>query len=322
MIKIYTLIFVSVVGVFTQISTVFARAGGGEDFVSVDSYSSSGGTTYVSGGFSFFGLIFIVIVGFIVYSYLKKIGKWNVVKDGLTKNNIVNNSVRSNLSRGNIKGALFNAAIGGISAGIFSSLSSSSNGVNGLNGGVVDIGNEIIKIKATDPGFNEQVFKDKAQNAFFKVQEGWERQDTSIMRPFVSDSVLQRFSNQLSDLKSRGEKNILENIVIGHIDITNVRSDTSFNYITVKIDASSADYTINTEGKIIKGSKDIIGFTEYWIFLRTIGVKTDLNKQLKDSKCPNCGAALQVNATGKCEYCSAVITSGQYDWVLSEIRQA
>jgi len=78
---------------------------------------------------------------------------------------------------------------------------------------------------------------------------------------------------------------------------------------------------VNSENQLIRGSKDIHGFTEHWTFLRTIGVKTNADKQLKDNKCPNCGAALQVNATGKCDYCGAVVTSGQYDWVLSEIRQ-
>ena len=206
---------------------------------------------------------------------------------------------------------------------IFSGLGKSFGGNMGQGGmaGPVDIQGELTKIKTTDPGFNEEVFKDKAQTAFFKLQEGWQRQDLSIMRPFVSDSVLSRFTNQLSDMKSRGEKDVLENIVVGHMDITDVRSDASFNYITAKIDASAADYTLNNQGVMIKGSKTPKGFTEYWVFLRTVGVKTDPNKQLKDNKCPSCGAALQVNATGKCDYCGAVVTSGQFDWVVSEIRQ-
>jgi len=40
-----------------------------------------------------------------------------------------------------------------------------------------------------------------------------------------------------------------------------------------------------------------------------------------DLNCPNCGAALKINAAGVCEYCSGKITSGDFDWVLSKIEQ-
>ena len=317
-------------GLLLNVSTAFARVGGGQDYTSssgVDSSGSSFGVgSVLSGGTSIGGLIFLAIVAGGVYLLLKKLGLWGSVKNSFTNNGKINplnnRNVQNDIRRGNIQGAVIDAAIGGAVGAIFSKLSSGmTGGAFGNMGAPVDINAEIMKIKVTDPGFNEQVFKDKAQNAFYKLQEGWEKQDLSIMRPFVSDSVLSRFTNQLSDMKSRGEKNIIENMVIGDMNISDVKSDTSFNYITVQINASSADYTVNNEGKLVKGSKDIRGFTEHWVFLRTIGVKTDTNKQLKDNKCPNCGAALQVNATGKCEYCGAVVTSGQYDWVLSEIKQ-
>jgi len=304
-----------IIGTAGLANTAYARVGDGQNYVPASSGDSSGsgyGGSYISGGGSLISFVIFAVIIFAVASFLKKKG----VNINTNNSSMLNNSVKRNLQRGNLTGALFNAVLGGAAANILSSIG----GNNGTNGGV-DIQAELSKIKVSDPGFNEEVFKDKAQTAFFKLQEGWERQDLSIMRPFVSDPVLSRFTNQLADIKSRNEKNVLENIVVGHLDITDARSDANFNYITVKIDASAADYTLDSQGAMIKGSKTPKGFTEYWIFLRTVGVKSDSNKQLKDNKCPNCGAALQVNATGKCEYCSAVITSGHFDWVLSEIRQ-
>ncbi len=133
---------------------------------------------------------------------------------------------------------------------------------------------------------------------------------------------MQRYSTQISDIQSRGEKNVLENMVIGNMEIVDVNNDSSFNYIKVQIKASCADYTLDSSGKMIRGSKTPNGFTEFWTFIRTVGVKTNNEKQLKDNKCPNCGAPLEVNATGQCNYCSAVVSSGQYDWVLSQIDQS
>lgn len=303
--KIITIIFIVFLCIFSTTTKALGRAGGGQDYVqsessssnsdSSDSYSSSSnsssnysssgsrssGSSSPMSGVEAFGAILFGIFILVIFPYLKRTGKWDQLVNSIGSAKAAANSTTP----------------------------------------AVDIIGEINKIKTSDPGFNEQLFKDKVQAAFFKIQEGWERQDTTVMRPYVSDSVLQRFSNQLADLKSRGEKNVLENIVIGHTDINNVSSDTSFNYITVKIDASCADYTVNSQNQMIKGSKTPSGFTEYWTFLRTIGVKTNLDKQLKDNKCPNCGGALEVNATGKCNYCGAIVTSGQFDWVLSEIRQ-
>ena len=36
--------------------------------------------------------------------------------------------------------------------------------------------------------------------------------------------------------------------------------------------------------------------------------------------CPNCGAPLDLNHTAKCEYCGAIITAAEYDWVISAIK--
>ena len=40
-----------------------------------------------------------------------------------------------------------------------------------------------------------------------------------------------------------------------------------------------------------------------------------------DNNCPNCGAPLAISMAGNCEYCSANVTSGEFDWVLSRIEQ-
>jgi predicted lipid-binding transport protein (Tim44 family) len=180
----------------------------------------------------------------------------------------------------------------------------------------------LAKIQLADPNFNVQIFKDKTANAFYKIQEAWEKQDMNIARPFVSDAIMQRYTTMISDMRSRNERNILENIVIGSMTIHAASADNNFDYITVKIDASAADYTLGADDTLVSGSKSDEPFTEYWTMLRTVDTMTQADKQLKDNKCPNCGAPLEVNAIGKCNYCGAIVSSGQYDWVLSQIDQA
>ena len=39
------------------------------------------------------------------------------------------------------------------------------------------------------------------------------------------------------------------------------------------------------------------------------------------AKCPNCGAPLELDFTGVCKYCKALVSTGTYDWVLARIAQ-
>ena len=40
-----------------------------------------------------------------------------------------------------------------------------------------------------------------------------------------------------------------------------------------------------------------------------------------DKLCPSCGVPLAVSMAGNCEYCGTLVTSGDFDWVLSKIEQ-
>jgi uncharacterized tellurite resistance protein B-like protein/predicted nucleic acid-binding Zn ribbon protein len=42
---------------------------------------------------------------------------------------------------------------------------------------------------------------------------------------------------------------------------------------------------------------------------------------LIEGNCPNCGAAIQMNQSAKCQHCQAYLRSGEFDWVLTEITQ-
>lgn len=207
----------------------------------------------------------------------------------------------------------------GISQGVNAQMA----GFGGPTGApVVDFSGGIAALKQKDPSFDEQNFKDKAVTAFQKVQYAWEKKDMEIARAFVTDSIMQRYTVQLQQLKDKHWTNKMENVAVGSTSIADVSQDEKFDKITVQIEASAADYTLDDmTGKIVKGSQTPTHFTEYWTFLRSKSAHTDANKSLKDSKCPSCGASLEVSATGKCNYCGSIVSSGEYDWVLSEITQ-
>jgi len=188
----------------------------------------------------------------------------------------------------------------------------------------LNVSRQIAELKSRDPDFSEQQFEDLASTAFFKVQEAWSKRDLSIARAFMSPALFSRFQTQIDGLKAAGKVNKMDNLAVGSVQIVEAVHDGGFDYVTVQINASAADYMVDQKtGKLLSGSQQPQPFTEYWTFLRSDQVKTKAGGTALESKqCPNCGAPLQVNALGKCDYCGSEVTSGAFSWVLSEITQA
>jgi predicted lipid-binding transport protein (Tim44 family) len=311
-----TVFFLAIGLSLTLASVVLARAGGGQDYVpsggsdfgggsSFDSsFDSSSSTGSSSGGGSWVGGLVVLVVIVVVAAAISAAARR------------ARRSGRGGNIAGPGTGGGLTMYVGGVPINI------GGGAGTGPGQAVSNIPAELARLQQKDPAFNEQVFKDQAQNAFYKIQEAWESQNLQIGRPYMTDQLMQRYATQISDIQSRGERNVLENMVLGHMTTVNIRTDNAYDYITLQMDASAADYTVDRNGKFLRGSKRPEHFTEYWTFLRKVSAKTNVQKSVKANVCPNCGAPLQLSATGQCQYCNAVVTSGEYDWVLSEITQA
>jgi uncharacterized tellurite resistance protein B-like protein len=106
--------------------------------------------------------------------------------------------------------------------------------------------------------------------------------------------------------------------------VAELTTNAHFDVLTVRITASAVDYREDLRtGRRLSGTTRPGEFTEYWSLLRRRDAKTVADKPgLLEGHCPNCGAEVSVNASSRCEYCQAHLTSCAKDWVLSEITQA
>jgi hypothetical protein len=103
------------------------------------------------------------------------------------------------------------------------------------------------------------------------------------------------------------------------IDLASVTSDKHYDAITVRMFATSIDYTVSDDGKLLSGSRSRQRqYSEYWTWIRGTARR---GQTRGDVNCPNCGAPLRVGMTGACEYCRVKVTAGEFDWVLSRIEQ-
>lgn len=180
----------------------------------------------------------------------------------------------------------------------------------------------VANLKATDPAFDENAFYARVKTAFDKIQQAWCGQNLATVRPFISDAVFERFMLQIAEHRDQGYQDHMEGLQVLDLRMAEIETDGIYDEIAVRIRAVSVDYRMSiTTGQRISGAAAPEEFVEIWTFVRRQGAQTKSGPGLIEGNCPNCGAAIEMNQSAVCEHCKALLRSGQYDWVLTEITQ-
>ncbi len=181
----------------------------------------------------------------------------------------------------------------------------------------------IEKLKEIDPNFSEAAMLSKAENMFTTMQIAWCNLDYEPVRPFLSNALFEQQSKQLKDKIARDEKNISSEIAVLQSKLESFSSDGHTDSLNVWMRVKMKDYIvrISDPSKIVTGDPSRVYYLDFrWQFTRTSGKITDAETDaVKTGECPYCGANINMNQSGKCEYCGSVISTTEYDWVLSKI---
>ena len=177
-------------------------------------------------------------------------------------------------------------------------------------------------IRQTDPNFSADAFIGWTREVFLKIQQAWSDRNWELIRPFESNELFNVHNAQLDEYIKNKKINKVEKINIKKVALHSYKVDGDKEVITVYLDAILRDYVTNEEGKVLESNPEKDWYMEYVMtFNRKVGVKTQAGLSNKSTtNCPNCGAPTVVTSAGKCDYCKSVITTGEHDWVLSDIR--
>ncbi len=183
-----------------------------------------------------------------------------------------------------------------------------------------DAPQRLAGITQQDPNVHWASISARVGHIFGEFQGAWANRDLATMRPYLSDALFSVQTYWVEEYKRQRLRNVTENARITNMQLANVASDAFYDSITVRLWASSLDYTVSDDGnKVVSGNRSRErAYTEYWTIIRGRGVK---GPPRTDKVCPKCGAPLDVSMAGACKYCSTKVTSGGFDWVLSRIEQ-
>ncbi len=170
------------------------------------------------------------------------------------------------------------------------------------------------------PGESIQKLIQRASQVFGELQQAWTSGKWERARALETDRLFQMHLFWMDRYSGRGYRNVLEQIEILDTTLVKLARDAFFETATLRIKASMLDYTVDRYDNVMGGSKkEPRVFSEYWTFVRRSGFEP--GKESSTSSCPSCGAPSKVAMNGRCEYCDANLSSGEFDWTLAMIEQ-
>lgn len=153
--------------------------------------------------------------------------------------------------------------------------------------------------------------KAKIENIYIMFLYSIMKEDINRVKQYLSDDLVEQYKNII-------DENIANNIVqkfgelnVSSVEILNINND----IITASIIAKYIDYKIdrNTR-KFVSGDKKR---TRYQMILK---IKQQLNNKNDVYVCSSCGAALNINLTGVCEYCKEPVDDSESVYVIQSIE--
>ncbi len=204
----------------------------------------------------------------------------------------------------------------------------------GNGGGIRDFGNSAMPyvkdntdiimsaIVPIDPLFDKDKFLGWTKEVFITLQTAWMERDWSKIRPFEKEELYRQHEIQLQEYINAGRINMIERINVNQAYLHKYERNAEYEYLTIDMQVRMVDYIIDEHTKaVLKGNPNEDSFMQYLLtFTRKTGVKTDpATSNNSVVACPHCGAPTEITSAGKCEYCGFIVTTGDYDWVLSNI---
>lgn len=174
---------------------------------------------------------------------------------------------------------------------------------------------ELLKI---DPTFNEGMFITKVNNIFVMLHSAIMMDDLNRVKHYLSDEIIEKYESLLQDLNRRHVRQMYDELNVKDTHLNNITINDDCVIIDVVINSRYMDYLVDKEtGKFISGYNDHRIEKKYYL---KFSKKRGAASYSMDKKCPGCGANIDVNNHGRCDYCGTIFDAKNYDWILTSIR--
>jgi predicted lipid-binding transport protein (Tim44 family) len=284
----------------------FGRAGGGGHSGGGGGHSSSGGHSFGTGsGGSLNGVVGLLVVGLIIYFFIRRANR---------------GAPSGNLGAAPPAQAVITAL--GAALGQQMALRSAGGAPALVGAPAANLRATVDQIRARDPGFELELFLQRAEMTFFLVKRGMQQNDAAAVRPYLSDPMWNALSASIAQAKTRHQHALLESLNVRAVHIESAACDDGGERIEIHFDLVYRAKMLNDANQVLSDEGADHQHGERWTFTRGANARTPVNGGVVAARCPACGAELRLNLDGTCTHCRASVTNGAVDWVVAEVRNA
>ena len=180
---------------------------------------------------------------------------------------------------------------------------------------ILDTALKANKLELLNPSVfpEEKRLEIEAFNLYKQIQFAWMNFDEDTLRNCLTDEMYNMYLMQLDTLKVKHQKNIMYDIKYLGSSIKEKYEENGQETIIMNMQVSCYDFIINTKtNKVVRGSSSKLNIYSYELTF----VRTKENKGI--DICPQCGAPVEGNNSGVCEYCRSTLISNNYTLVMSK----
>lgn len=175
------------------------------------------------------------------------------------------------------------------------------------------------ELKSLEPTFNENLFITKVNNIFIALLNSIMFKDASMVTTSLASNLKEEVNQRINDLKAKGIIQMYGEMNIHDTTVMDVQVLEDRYLIKVKLVSRYLDYLMDEKSKKKISGDDFnrISVTNYLVF-----EEKRSHKKLGDvMECPFCGANIDYNYKGICEYCKKELPKEEYDWVLTDWKE-
>ena len=131
--------------------------------------------------------------------------------------------------------------------------------------------NNILKLEELDKNYNKEEINKVLFEVYKNIQIAWMNFDYKKLKELVSEDIYKKYEKQLEELKTKNQKNIMDNIELKKNKITYISIDNNIETIECEMNVTCIDYIIDSEDKLIKGKKDkLCNYTYKLVFTKEL----------------------------------------------------
>jgi transposase len=177
----------------------------------------------------------------------------------------------------------------------------------------------LAALKSRDGGFDLAATTRGVVRAREAVDRARQAGDASAARQVMSDGLWRVFVLLLAERAAHGVRRQGTSVVVG-AEVVAATHDRLAEQLRIRLACQGERCEVT--GVVLRGQYGQHRWDEDWIIRRSADAMTPANGGVLSGRCPQCGAALRVEADGSCAYCRALVLAGGRDWVVWSIEEA